>query len=194
MSEPEPSFETRLESMERRLADIQRELAPEPQAGREPAPEATSPGKAASAGPAPLRLLAVPGSERPGPRPAPARPEPPPPTPPPPDRPATERPGTEPTRDSPEFELLGTMYSELLASVRRLLDGYEAALRQLSQHSPTPAGDPIEITAGPFRDTEALREFQRALARLPGVREVALRGYQSGNRAILEVQLEHETS
>ena len=78
--------------------------------------------------------------------------------------------------------------------MRRLLDGYEAAVRRLSHPAAPPAADPIEVTAGPFRDTQALREFQRALSRLPGVRDVALRGYQSGDRAILEVQLERETS
>jgi hypothetical protein len=179
MSEADPSFETRLESMERRLADIQRELAPEAQAEsasrHAPAPEA------GPAGPIPLRPRSA---ERPGPRPAPPPPEPPPPQP----------QASEPTRDSPDLELLGTMYSDLLASVRRLLDGYEAALRRVSHPAPAPAGEPIEVTAGPFRDTEALREFQRTLSGLPGVRDVALRGYQSGDRAILEVHLERETS
>jgi hypothetical protein len=82
----------------------------------------------------------------------------------------------------------------VLGSVRRLLDGYEAALRRLS-HAPSRASaGGVEVTAGPFGDTAALREFERALAKLPGVCDVSLRGYQSGDRAILEVQLERETT
>jgi hypothetical protein len=178
MSEADPSFETRLESMERRLADIQRELAPEPEAKAQPEP--------APAEPIPLRPR---GLEWLGLRPAPRPAEPPSSEP-----RASVPPPAEPARDSAELELLGTMYSDLLASVRRLLDGYETALRRLSHSSAAPAADPIEVTAGPFRDTEALREFQRTLSRLPGVRDVALRGYRSGDRAIIEVQLEQETS
>jgi hypothetical protein len=57
----------------------------------------------------------------------------------------------------------------------------------------TPAAIEVDVTAGPFADTAEVREFERALAQLPGVREVSLRGYQTGDRAILEVQLERQT-
>jgi hypothetical protein len=93
--------------------------------------------------------------------------------------------------------LLGTLYSDLLGSVRRLLDGYEAALGRLADPSArrVPGAAPkVELTAGPFSDTAALREFERILGRLPGVREVTVRGYRPDNRAILEVQLEPKTS
>jgi hypothetical protein len=46
----------------------------------------------------------------------------------------------------------------------------------------------------PFATMDALREFERGLAALPGVRTVTVRGYETGNRAILEVQLGGETS
>ncbi len=230
MSDPDPSFETRLESMERRLADIQRELAPEPSAGRPeheplpppeheqlPPPEpiplrprvpsalerlagtgffGTGPGAPAAAN----QPAAAAASAAPAPVPEPPAPE----SPAPPD----------PAPDPGDVELLGTLYADLLGSVRRLLDGYEAALGRLSRPAtgrrPGPhaadardapgaadaadAAGEVEVTAGPFRDTAALREFERTLARLPGVGEVVVRGYRPGNRAILEVQLERETS
>ncbi len=52
----------------------------------------------------------------------------------------------------------------------------------------------VEVSAGPFPSMDALREFERAVLQLPGVRGVAVRGYETGNRAILEVQLDQETS
>jgi hypothetical protein len=48
----------------------------------------------------------------------------------------------------------------------------------------------IEVNAGPFAATEALREFERALAALDPVRRVTVRGYQGADRAILDVELE----
>ncbi len=110
MSDP-PDVEARLEAMERRLAEIQRELAPE--FPKRPVPE-------------------------PGPRPAP---------------------------------VAGA--AEAPAPPRVVV---------------------VEVSAGPFQSMEALREFERAVSELPGVCEVAVRGYESGNRAILEVQLAPETS
>jgi hypothetical protein len=114
MSDP-PNVETRLEEMERRLAEIQRELAPE----------------------FPVR-----------PVPAPAPPAPP-------------------------------------APPARPAGAAEAP-------APPPAAV-VEMSAGPFPGMDALREFERAVAELPGVREVAVRGYETGNRAILEVQLDPDT-
>ena len=52
----------------------------------------------------------------------------------------------------------------------------------------------LDVSVGPFASTDAVREFERELARLPGVREVMLRGYEPGNRAIIEVQLDGDTS
>jgi hypothetical protein len=47
----------------------------------------------------------------------------------------------------------------------------------------------VTVSAGPFRRLEALREFERAVADLPGVREVAVQEYERGDRAIIEVRL-----
>jgi hypothetical protein len=39
---------------------------------------------------------------------------------------------------------------------------------------------------------DALRAFERAVSRLPGVREVAVRGYEGADRAIIEVRLDRD--
>jgi hypothetical protein len=210
MSEPDPSFETRLESMERRLAELQQDLAPEAPPPAEPEPE---PAHEPPPEPIPRRPRSAGAGEWARPRPAPSAPETPAPAEPPeraraepPERARAEPPErarAEPPERAraepapPQLELLGTLYSDLLGSVRRLLDGYEAALGGLSHPAERRASGrapEVELTAGPFRDTAALREFERSLARLPGVREVTVRGYKPGNRAILEVQLEPKTS
>jgi hypothetical protein len=48
----------------------------------------------------------------------------------------------------------------------------------------------VTLAAGPFATLEALREFEQAVSRLPGVREVAIRGYEGTDRAIIEVRLD----
>jgi hypothetical protein len=48
----------------------------------------------------------------------------------------------------------------------------------------------VSVTAGPFTDTAALREFRRALAELPQVREVTVREYVGSEGAVLDVRLQ----
>ncbi len=48
----------------------------------------------------------------------------------------------------------------------------------------------MRVAAGPLASPDALRAFERALADVPGVRTVELRGYQGDDRAVVEVQLE----
>lgn len=201
-------FETRLAAMDRRLRELQHELAPERDAGAVSDPGEVPPserwrGAAPADGlgrhaPEPVRLHAAP--EAPAarvPAPFPAPPEAP--------RPAAF-PSALPATPPPQLDVLAELYSQLLASVRELLDGYELVLGQLAgssdgaaaQVAPEPAssspGGPagpaeVAVSAGPFADTAALRDFEDALAQLPGVERVALRGYESGDRAIVEVRL-----
>jgi hypothetical protein len=51
----------------------------------------------------------------------------------------------------------------------------------------------VTLAAGPFSSTAALHAFERELARIPGVREVTVRGYDGPDRAIVEVRLEGAT-
>jgi hypothetical protein len=89
--------------------------------------------------------------------------------------------------------------------MRELLDGYERLLAQTSSSSgvaPAPAavrrleatprdGPGVTVSAGPFTRIEALREFEQALSRLPGVGEVVVRAYEGADRAIIDVRLDH---
>jgi hypothetical protein len=186
-----------LAEMDRVLRDIQMELAP----GREPVPALSGSPPTAAESPAP-----APPTEPPPPATAPAPPtEPPPPATapaPPPSIPA--RSGA--TRPAPDVQVLT---ARLLASMRELLDGYEQVLVQpRPPDAPRPAGarsasqprppatpqrvDPdLTMDAGPFASVEALNAFERSVAGLPGVRDVAVRGYEGTDRAIIEVRLDH---
>jgi hypothetical protein len=92
--------------------------------------------------------------------------------------------------------------AELLIRLRELTaqqEGVLASMRQLlgtvQRVATTPpggapgAGGPVSVSAGPFTSTEALRAFRAALEALPGVQMVELRGFEGGDRAILEVHL-----
>jgi hypothetical protein len=109
-----------------------------------------------------------------------------------------------------ELRELAVTHENLLGSMRVLLSDYERALaearsapagRALADTRSAPAGAAageevrsLTVTAGPFIGTEAVREFEQALAALPGVGGVELRGYEGGNRAIVDVHLSPPTS
>jgi hypothetical protein len=77
----------------------------------------------------------------------------------------------------------------LLESFARIADdGPQAGL--ISPTTPRVTRTGLEVNAGPFTDTAALRQFERALAALDPVRRVTVRGYQGGDRAILDIELE----
>jgi hypothetical protein len=151
----------RLAEMDRLLHDVQAELAPD----REPAPP-------------------MPGDEAP---------------------PVTPHDAPDFGAGSPETreEALSEFATGLLAAMRELLDGCDGVLA-LARSTPTapaitrprPQGavrekDPgVTMSAGPFPSTEAVREFEDVLSRLPRVRDVAVRGYEGTDRAIIEVRLD----
>ena len=85
-----------------------------------------------------------------------------------------------------ELRRLSDAHERLLAAVRELLASYEGAAR-----TPEPTAlHAVRVAAGPLASPNALRAFERALADVPGVRTVELRGYQGDDRAVVEVQLE----
>jgi hypothetical protein len=108
------------------------------------------------------------------------RPEPPPPLP-----PRVELPSL--TRE-PAVDLIAELRS-LAATQERLL----ASLRELAQiPAAAPADarpDIVAVSVGPLESTDALRAFERALSGLAGVRAVQVRGYEGGDRALLDVYL-----
>jgi hypothetical protein len=75
----------------------------------------------------------------------------------------------------------------VLASMRQVLGTIQRVATVPSAASG--AGGPLSVSAGPFASTEVLRSFRVALEALPGVSAVELRGFEGGDRAILEVHL-----
>lgn len=114
-------------------------------------------------------------------------PDPPPPIPDPPPPP--------PIPEPPPAPPLPELVAGLLASMRELLAGYE---RVLLPSTPTAAPPRVTrrphshatISAGPFLSVEAVRSFETSLSGLPGVRDVAVQGYEGTDRAIIDVRLD----
>lgn len=98
----------------------------------------------------------------------------------------------------PVKELTETQ-ARLLAASERLLEAFARMLESppepasppglLTPTTPSPHRAGAGIAAGPFADTEALREFERALEQLDPVRRVTVRGFEGPDRAILDVEL-----
>jgi hypothetical protein len=87
----------------------------------------------------------------------------------------------------------------LLASIRELLLGYERVMSPIPSIPPRPTrrrreSPAITVSAGPFPSTEAVHEFEQAVSRIPGVREVAVREYEGADRAVIEVRLDHSNT
>ena len=108
------------------------------------------------------------------------------------DRPPAATPGPD-----PELQTRSELSARLLASTRELLAGYERVLVGPAAPPPAqrparrrPASPDLTVSAAPFRSLDALREFEQAVAHLPGVREVAVQGYEGADRAIIEVRLD----
>ena len=100
-----------------------------------------------------------------------------------------------PTPD-PHIQTHVELSARLLASMRELLAGYERVLvgraAQPAARGPArrrPDRPDVTLSAAPFPSLEALREFERAVADLPAVREVAVQGYEGNDHAIIKVRL-----
>jgi hypothetical protein len=161
--------------MDRLLCDVQADLVPD----RKPRPA--------------LVTGAIPDPPAPPPPPEPPPPLDPPPAPEP--RPIPDPPPPPPAL--PDLALLDTarqveaiteLSERLVASMRELRSGYERVLAPGSHRHPGRAAG-VTLSAGPFASIEALHEFERALSDVPGVRDVAVRGYEGIDRAIIDVRL-----
>ena len=88
----------------------------------------------------------------------------------------------------PAVDLIAELRS-LAATQERLL----ASLRELAQVPPAAVAearsDVVAVSVGPLESTGALRAFERALSRVTGVRSVRVRGYEGGDRALIDVHL-----
>jgi hypothetical protein len=98
-----------------------------------------------------------------------------------------------------QVKVLTDTQTRLLEASERLLEAFARMLESPPQPTsrpglftpttPPPQRAGVEIAAGPFADTESLREFERALERLDAVRRVTVRGFEGSDRAILDVEL-----
>jgi hypothetical protein len=175
---PEPSIlDARLAEIDRRLRMIQSGLEPVPDLDPGPPGDpSVAPPTRPSVAPPVRPPVASPGLLEPPPlRAAP-----------PPALPLTS-PGPAGDVES-EIAGLAARLHELTAVQERLLAATQDLLGEhadvLSRVAPT-----IGVSAGPFTETQALQDFQRALADLPQVRDVAIREYAGSERAVLDVHL-----
>ena len=103
-----------------------------------------------------------------------------------------------PATEAPQLQALTELSARLLAATRELLAGYERVMVPSARAQPParrpprhrPDSPDVTLAAGPFASLEALREFERAVSHLRGVRDVVVRGYEGADRAIIEVQLD----
>jgi hypothetical protein len=187
-------LEASLAEMDRKLRELQRELAlVSPQAEEEPEDEA------------------------PFFTPRPPRPAPPPPPPPSP-APASEAAAALEQATERVAELgrrideLQRLREELDEATRALREDYDRAVPRAPAPAPAPnppveagpAAEPapptqapeaefsgdVMINVGPFADMATLSAFELALSRLPGAAEAYVRSFE-GQRALVEVRLEH---
>lgn len=108
-------------------------------------------------------------------------------------RPAAGSASTQPARTDmaeliEELRQLSDTHEQLLSTTRSLIVSYESTLAESARGSTAP--DRVDISVGPLHSTEALRAFAQALSEIAGVQTVDLRGYEGGDRAVLDVQLE----
>ncbi|HEY3727508.1 MAG TPA: hypothetical protein VGL51_10065 [Solirubrobacteraceae bacterium] len=208
MAEEPPQIsiiDARLAEIDRRLGAIQTGLAvqdapAEPEAAEAPPtgepgpsePEAAEP--TANPEPEAAEPTANPEPEAaeppPPPEPEPAEPELPP-------RVEVDAPPSDPPPQGAalldELRRLATAHERVLESTRQLLAAYERALASLPPNASSTVRE-FSVSAGPFQSTEALRGFERTLAKIPEVREVTVRGYEGEDRAIVDVHLIDPTS
>jgi hypothetical protein len=106
--------------------------------------------------------------------------------------PSTPAPGTQSSGETAELiaglRQLTEVHERLLDSMRGLLTAYERTLAQPQEPSS------VSVSAGPLASTQALRAFAETLERLPVVRDVEVRGYEGGDRVIVDVHLLDATS
>jgi hypothetical protein len=75
-------------------------------------------------------------------------------------------------------------HERLLELHRELLSQYAEVLERRADESAT-----VAVTAGPFATAGSVREFERALASLPGVTAVTVREYLGDDRVQVDVRL-----
>jgi hypothetical protein len=93
-------------------------------------------------------------------------------------------------------ERLAHSMRTLLEDCSRMLESLLAIARPAAPGPPPPPGSysgVVTLDAGPFEEVGRLEHFQRVVEEVPGVRAAAVRRL-SGDRAVFEVVLEHPTA
>ena len=162
---PEPSIlDARLAEIDRRLRTIQSGLQP---AG---APAAVPPAPPVQAPPAPPIQTGTPIPPDPVSAPTPLRAV------------AAPAPALTPAEEA----------DRLITRLRGLVSEHERLLGETREMLTAADGAgvaAVALSAGPFTETAQLKGFAQAVMGLPGVREVVVREYAGGDRAVIDVHL-----
>jgi hypothetical protein len=101
-----------------------------------------------------------------------------------------------PAREPAARPVPRALADEVLGELRGLVEAQERLLHSVREllRADEPAAGPddparLGLSVGPLRSPEQLRAFENALVDLPAVDAVALRGYEGGDRAVLDVEL-----
>jgi hypothetical protein len=91
----------------------------------------------------------------------------------------------------PAGSVRAAQLAELLEAHERLLELHRELLSQYAEVLERRAGESamVSVTAGPFATAGTVREFERALAALPGVSAVTVREYLGDDRVQVDVRL-----
>lgn len=93
--------------------------------------------------------------------------------------------------DEPAARGATSQLADLVQAHERLLELHRELLSQYAEVLERRAGEraTVAVTAGPFSSADTVREFERALAGLPGVSAVTVREYVGADRVQVDVQL-----
>jgi hypothetical protein len=93
-----------------------------------------------------------------------------------------------------QLRAMSELQARLIVAIEELLELCESQIRDSPGAAPPSAtGNELSLSAGPFAGTEALRAFEHALAELPGVRQVDVRGYEGVDQAVFVIELDRES-
>jgi hypothetical protein len=96
-----------------------------------------------------------------------------------------------------QLATLTEIQARLVGALDGLIHQHDAGAGTAPVELESPAGSAaceVTLSAGPFSAISELREFERALSELPGVRAVTVRGYEGSDRVIIDVGLERASS
>jgi hypothetical protein len=93
-----------------------------------------------------------------------------------------------------QLRAMSEQQARLIVAIEALLELRESQIRDSpSAARPAATGNELSLSAGPFAGTEALHAFEHALADLPGVRQVEVRGYEGVDQAVFAIELDRES-